>query len=1634
MNMEMKKYCKVPICILLMFVMLSSTFLTTPIKGVVNVSAEQNTEERNLAYRRAGYQSSAYTANETVQLLTDGIISDNDEESKMAYSFSHQYGNESRYGNVCFLFDDDSTTDFETYHTQTWVEVSVPRKTIVKSYTLTSGNATWSRFLYAEGWTLEGSNDGKNFSTIHIESGQTFENNGTTNTYTIPYNKKAYTYYRLTMNAKSGSDRIHMGGFAMYDENEQSILAPYKDNVLAFVSAWMTKSNQEEWAYIDLGEQSTINRVKTYWGSMFATKYDIQISDDAKNWTTAITKTDGAGDTEEIIFDTPKTARYVKLLLKETNPDNIAYIVREFEVYGANNLNYTGEVDATPTANPNGSQVLSGGNWRLERALNINPEADNFAVAETDDDASDLLGIEMSSNSYDDSMWLPAIVPGTVLTSYDSAGALADPDYADQQFCISDSYFKSNFWYRNHFVVPTEQQGQKVWLNFEAINWKAEVYYNGHRLGNIRGAFTRSKFEVTEYTNFGQENYLAVLIYKNSDPGTAYISNNDHPGTMGGVFGNSGTIGKDAPTYSAALGWDWVPTVRDRAIGIYNDVFLTYSDDAQVIDPWVITTFDKDQNDKFDLTKANLTLKTEVSNTSDQEITTTVNGNIHKRSDIVLNKTVIVPPNSTIEVEFDTVVMDNPEVWWPNTYGEQPLYTIDVSTTVAGEKSDTKTINFGVREMTFPINESTNRDRNGFLTGENLTICCNGVRIICRGGNWGLEDKNLAADDESYDDKIRLHKEANFNMIRNWGGQTNDPALYESCDKYGILIWDDFFFPGCWLHSPDDNDMFISNCIDKIKNYRYHPSLALYCGANEMYPEVFEIEVAMRALTSGMGALVSHDKYKDYTADEDPMTVVGYPCLDGTRTYVPNSGDYPLAIDGPHQAKPPKFYFNNTASNQLTTERGMPNIPVEESMRKIFPEENLWPVNDMWALHDFAQGWNTNGRQYMSDLNNYGSYDDFNSFVSRAQMQGYELHKAMFQGAIASNTNGLLMWMSNPAWPSLMWQAYDYFYDVNGGYFGIKTACQAINLIWNPNNNNMIIYNATPNDEQLKAVAEVYNLDGELVYADSKDIMMESDTMELAFQLQFPGETSKLQFIKTYVENENSERVGEDFYWNNIENYQDYTALADLENAEIKATYTLDHKDESSEFYKVRIENTGEVPALSIRLKVLNELTKERVLPTFYEDNYFSLMPGESKEVMVDFKSKYVDESAPLFQVEGWNTELMDMENSLDGYTLGNVKLSNNGIRSGLISPGQYIGSVDIEGKVETEVDVTLINSLYRVENEEEVFIESTIKPFNGVLSQGEKITVSTDEMEVPNDENIQNYIIKSFVWDNIEDMRALKKASIIKWAPKSPASYLPRNIALGSAVIADYEESGNNASNATDGNTITRWTSSSNLDEQNITVDLGDVRTFSSTKILWESAYGKAYDIEVSSDGVEYTKVAERRNWNGGTDSLTFNSVEARYVRLHLLERGTGWTYSIYELEIGSNTDPSVAMGAIVTASAYDRGAELYTPDKIVDCDMSSRWATLEDKDNQWILIDMQKPQTFSSCQIDWEAAYAAGYTIEISDDNQKYTPLITTTNADGGTDIHSFEPVTARYVKINLNKRGTGWGYSIYEFSLYN
>jgi hypothetical protein len=654
---------------------------------------------------------------------------------------------------------------------------------------------------------------------------------------------------------------------------------------------------------------------------------------------------------------------------------------------------------------------------------------------------------------YNTTNWVTAVVPGTTFASYVAAGLEKDPNFGDNIYKVDKAKYDRSFWYRTEFAIPSSYTKKTIWLNFRGVNRKAYIYLNGTLLGTLDGFMQRGHFDISTLANRNGKNVLTALVYIPKQP-----------------LANVGS-----PNYVSSAGWDWMPYVPGLNSGITDNVFLSNTGDVTIKDPWIRAELPTNA-------RADLSIALEVKNSGASSQAALIKGVITP-GNIEFQKKVYVDANGSTDVkltkrDFEQLMINSPKLWWPNGYGEPNLYNCKLSVSVGDEVSDVKNIKFGIKRYSYDT------------IGHVLHLAINGTKVFIKGGDWGMSEYLLRCRGAEYDYKVKLHKEMNFNMIRNWIGSTTDEEFYDACDKYGIMVWDDF-----WLNAnpnlPADLTAFNANAIEKIKRFRNHPAIAVWCADNEGWPE--------QPLSAWL--------------KEDLATFDG-----GDRWYQPNSHAENLSGSGPWDAKDPRYYFTayptGLGGNKgwgLRTELGTAVFVNFESFKKFMPKENWWPRNEMWDQHFFGpRAFNAGPDSYEASVTNgYGAPKGIEDFCRKAQFVSLESNRAMFEGwqdAMGEDASGLMTWMSQSAYPSMVWQTYDYYYDLTGAYWGVKKACEPLHIQWNPLTNAIKVINTTRKDaDGLTASADVYNLDGTLVkqYSVSKTIDAPANSAGAAFDLKF---------------------------------------------------------------------------------------------------------------------------------------------------------------------------------------------------------------------------------------------------------------------------------------------------------------------------------------------------------------------------------------------------------------------------------------------------------------------------------------------------------------------------------------------------
>lgn len=1136
---------------------------------------------RNVALHRMAYQSSAYDYNLTAQLLTDGMLAT---ENPCYLTVSTAKGDLPRREREWAL-DRGPYSYNEVWGADAYLQFSTHQYAEQVDGLRLQGRVAYREDVRSAGYelVLMGSDDGVNWTELGVCRGSGMpgresryrmhsDPNKQSDSGTLPsrvldeaftlHHVAAKAHYRVCLRWEAAACwRVNAADFSC--RGERVDLRPTG----RFVSAWMSAGTWQEWVYVDLGGRATFDKVVLHWVRK-ASVGKVQVSDDAVQWRDLASLP--GGDALCDVVDVKGQGRYVRVWMDQS-ADGGRFVLSELEVMGR------GGVVAHPMAQPASSDArtirLSGGNWRLQRASEVRAS-----------------GEEIASKAFRPEGWIVATVPATVLTSYCRIGALPDPNYADNQLLVSESFFWSDFWYRNEFDIPDTFRQERLFLRLDGINWKANVYMNGSRLGRVEGAFKQEVFDVTEVAVAGR-NVLAVEIIRNSHIGSVKEKNEQSTDFNGGI------LGADNPTFHATIGWDWIPTVRGRNMGIWNDVSIFTTGAVTLESPYVQT-----QLALPDTTRAELRAEVCLKNRASTAVSGVLKGRV---GEIDFEQPVTLQAGAETKVAFapeafPQLRMENPRLWWPVGYGSPHLYDASFAFHTNGTVSDTCSFRVGVRQMTYSEENQV------------LNMYINGRRFIGRGGNWGFSESNLNYRGREYETAVAYHADMHFNIIRNWVGMVGDEELYEACDKYGILLWQDF-----WLANPadgpdpDDPAMFLDNAENLLKRIRHHACVGLYCGRNEGFPPP--------VLDKGLRKLVAQ----------------WHPDLH----YIPSSADEVVSGHGPYRMLPAKTYFTlETGNDRFHSERGMPNVLTYESMLRTFSAKGIWPQADEWGMHDYTR----EGAQGATSFNEiiaegYGEPQTAQEFAELAQWVNYDGHRSLFESR-SKNRMGLLMWMSHPCWPSMVWQTYDYYLEPTAAYFGIKKACEPLHIQWNPASEEVEVVNYSAGLHRgLKARAEVRQLDGTLAWSEEVVVDSREDSTMPCIRLAYPSSLSDVHFLKLTLW-EQGRVVSDNFYHRSVKE-NDYRALRSLPHVRLEKETCCEQASDGTWSARVRLTNRSKVPALLVRLNLTGKEDHRQILPVWYEDNYFSLLPGEEKTIRLHWYDRDTRGCRPEVVVSGYNVE-----------------------------------------------------------------------------------------------------------------------------------------------------------------------------------------------------------------------------------------------------------------------------------------------------------------------------------------------------------------------------------------------------------
>lgn len=857
--------------------------------------------------------------------------------------------------------------------------------------------------------------------------------------------------------------------------------------------------------------------------------------------------------------------------------------------------------------------------------------------------------------------WFPVKVPSTVLTGlvannvypdpYSGLNNMLIPDASDEfnktyglgKFSHLPGYtnpWKKPYWYRTQFSVPASDRGRHFQLIFKGINYRAALWINGKQIADstdMAGMFAQYSFDISEYIKAGEENALAVKIYPLDYPGLPAPEQLEALGDFYLNGGPTGDIGKNV-TMLCSVGWDWMPPVRDRNMGIWLPVYLRTSGGITFSNPRLVTELPDLPDTSLAKLSLNLSLINHNKVNENGNLIVTITPGNFRGKPLKFTKSVAVGGNSSVSVDLNgtntrELNIVKPALWWPNGQGRANLYKIRLQySNSAGICNDTSFM-FGIRTVSTKavnVNGSWRRD-----------FYVNGKRIHLTGGAW-VPDMMLNRDSLRYDYEMRLCRNANINLVRIWGGGvTPCDEFFDAADRYGLLVWSDFWITGDtqgeFKGSPDwplESDVFKKNVESTILRIRNHPSLLVWTGGNEGH--------ARRELYDFMRNSIIE--------------------LDGTRPFIPSSsgfaklpegwpGSWPdnlptgVYSGGPYTWQDPKSYYTRAIEAKdwvFKDETGIPSMVTWDILPKVIPnlvwDKTLpFPLNHSWGYHDAATG---NGRwdlYYKEMVSRYGEAESMEDFCNKMQLMNATGYQGIFEAAghKLNEIGGVMLWKINAAFPSVVWQVYDWFLQTNAGYYFMQNACEPVHIQLNLNDLKVTVlnrkYKPAPN---LTASIEVFNIESKSLFSEEAYFSLGPSEVKVTESLAQVREKNKgILFVVLNLKDSGGRVVSHNVYWLSADG--DYKDMNKLPETSVTASLQKTINGSNENKYSVRIVNNSAKIAFFLRPQLI--IGDEEVLPSYWSAGYITLAPSESTTLTVSCPVAELEGKSPVLKVSGWN-------------------------------------------------------------------------------------------------------------------------------------------------------------------------------------------------------------------------------------------------------------------------------------------------------------------------------------------------------------------------------------------------------------
>ncbi len=818
--------------------------------------------------------------------------------------------------------------------------------------------------------------------------------------------------------------------------------------------------------------------------------------------------------------------------------------------------------------------------------------------------------------------WLEVARPVTVLAALVETGELPNPFRARNYDLLpgrgpaaenfsnfpmpADSPFAVPWWYRVEFDAPEALAGEGAFLHLDGLNYRANVWLNGERIASaseLVGAYREHLLDVSRVLRRAGKNVLALEVFP------------PQPNDL-------------------AITWvDWNASPPDKNLGLFRGVRLSGSGPLALHAPYVTSRVTEPS-------RALLLVGVDVVNVTARSEVGLLRGRIGERT---FEQSVSLAPGERRRVEFradEFAALDVPEpqLWWPRSMGGQPLYRLELEVEAGGVSSDEQSVDFGIRQITSELNERGHR-----------LFRVNGKPILIRGAGWA-NDMMLRLDEERERAELEYVKHLNLNTIR-FEGMLPRRELLDRCDREGILVIAGWCCCDHWekwdAWKEEDHVVSAESLRSQVRLMRNHPCmLAWWYGSDFAPPPRVE------------------QRYLDVFAEERWPNPTQSSAANRPTELTGSSG---MKMCGPYDYVPPSYWTSDKerggAFGFATEICPGAAVPPVESLREMLSEEHLWPVDDVWALHAGCKEF-ANIRLFTEALEaRYGVAQSVTDFARKAQLLTYEAERAMFEAYSRNKyvATGVIQWMLNNAWPSLIWHLYDHSLRPAGGFFGTRKACEPVHVQFCYGDRSVVVVTDRPHPlEDLCVEADLVDLTGRVLFSRRERVSVPADAAQAVFQVPEVESAGEVTFLRLRLREgarrsdaESGLVVSENLYWlSQKPDVLDHSkgnwfttpcsSHADFRSLNRMVRVALDARAfrtpvGDKETVTVRLKNASEHLAFFVCCRLVRTGDGREVLPILWEDNYVSLLPGETRELVAEFGEALAGEGGLRLELEGWN-------------------------------------------------------------------------------------------------------------------------------------------------------------------------------------------------------------------------------------------------------------------------------------------------------------------------------------------------------------------------------------------------------------